>query len=285
MKKTQLGIIGGSGLTKLEGLKELSRHKFDTPFGSLDQEIIEAEIEGKEGVGRFFFLPRHGEGHRLSPSEINYRANIYAMKKLGVKNLLSLSAVGSLREEFAPRSFVLPSQFIDWTKGLRKRSFFDKGMVGHVSVAQPVNNDLQKLASNVLEELEISHHLGGSYVCIEGPQFSSRAESEIYRNFGASVIGMTNVPEVYLAKEAGLAYATVAMVTDYDCWKDEHCTLEEVLSVMKDNYNTAQNFLTKIVPRLFENPIKFERENEDCVVTSPSLLNATHKEILSVLQC
>ena len=205
------------------------------------------------------------------------------MKKLGVKTLVSISAVGSLKEEHAPGNFVLPSQFIDWTKGLRPRTFFGEGVVGHVSTAYPVERDLQERIAKILESTDIKFSLGGSYVCIEGPQFSSRAESEIYRGFGADIIGMTNVPEAYLAKEAGMAYSTVAMVTDYDCWKEEHCSVEEIMKVMKDNYTSAQKLLVKLIPSLATEPIEFTPENKYAVVTNPTLISKEQQEIIDTL--
>jgi 5'-methylthioadenosine phosphorylase len=240
---------------------------------------MEMEVAG----ARFYFLPRHGAGHAITPSEINYRANIFALKSLGVDTVVSISAVGSLQEQYAPRDFVLPDQFIDWTKGLRKRSFFDEGMVGHVSVAYPIEKGLQARIHNSCKRVGVKSHFGGSYVCIEGPQFSTRAESQIYRSFGASVIGMTNVPEAFLAKEAGIAYATVAMVTDYDCWKEEHCEVQEIMNVMKDNYLSAQKLIGDLIPELVNNPVVFLPENKFSVVTDSNKLTDRHKKILEVI--
>jgi 5'-methylthioadenosine phosphorylase len=275
----KLAVIGGSGLYKLDAIKVKNHIKVSTPFGDPSADIMECETEGIT----FYFLPRHGLGHRFTPSEVNYRANIFALKKLGVDTVISISAVGSLQEEFAPRSFVLVDQFIDWTKGLRKRSFFEDGIVGHVSAADPVEKSLQKRLYDACQRAGVKSHLGGSYICIEGPQFSTRAESKIYRSFGASVIGMTNVPEAFLAKEAGMAYATVAMVTDYDCWKDEHCTVQEIMDVMKSNYVSAQKFIVEAIPELSKNPLMFVKENQYAVMTDSSLLKNEHKEMLEVL--
>ncbi len=275
----KLGIIGGSGIYSMKSLKIIEEHEVKTPFGAPSDKIVEAEFEGQ----RVYFLPRHGRNHRFLPSEVNYRANIFALKSLGVNVLLSISAVGSLKEEFAPRCFVLPDQFIDWTKGKRERSFFGNGMVGHVSVAYPVEAQLRERAYNLLQELNIESYLGGAYVCIEGPQFSSRAESNVYRQLGAEIIGMTNVPEAYLAKEAGMAYATVAMVTDYDCWKEEHCSLEEILAVMKHNTEAAQKFVEKYILSLSKNPLEFEPENRQAVMTREEFLSDEHKQIIEVL--
>lgn len=276
---SSIGIIGGSGVYNIDVVKTLNKIKVETPFGRPSSEILELDVEGHA----CYFLPRHGEGHSISPSDINYRANIYAMKKLGVKTLVSISAVGSLKEEHAPGNFVLPSQFIDWTKGLRPRTFFGEGVVGHVSTAYPVERGLQERIAKVLQSTDIKFSLGGSYVCIEGPQFSSRAESEIYRGFGADIIGMTNVPEAYLAKEAGMAYSTVAMVTDYDCWKEEHCSVEEIMKVMKENYTSAQKLLVKLIPSLATEPIEFTPENKYAVVTNPTLISKEQQEIIDTL--
>ena len=230
------------------------------------------------------FLARHGEGHKISPSEINYRANIYALKTIGVNTVVSVSAVGSLKEEYAPEHFVLPSQFIDWTKGKRERTFFTDGVVGHVSNAYPIHSGLQEVISQALAQTDVEFHVGGTYICIEGPQFSTRAESELFRSFGADVIGMTNVPEAFLAKEAGMAYGAVSMVTDYDCWKEEHCTVEEIMKVMKNNYSSAQQFLLKLIPILSDSPIVITPDkNSYAIVTDPKLISSEHKKIHEVL--
>lgn len=275
----KVAVIGGSGIYKLDAIKIKNQIKVSTPFGAPSADIMEAEVEGAS----FYFLPRHGVGHHYTPSEVNYRANIFALKKLGVDTIVSISAVGSLQEEYAPRHFVVVDQFIDWTKGMRKRSFFENGMVGHVSTANPVESGLQKRLFDACQKAGVTSHFGGSYICIEGPQFSTRAESKIYRSFGASVIGMTNVPEAFLAKEAGMAYATVAMVTDYDCWKDEHCTVQEIMDVMKTNYVSAQKLVVQVIPDLVKNPIKFEPENRYAVITDPGLLGPAQREILDVV--
>lgn len=275
----KLAVIGGSGIYKLDSIKLIKEHIVETPFGSPSSKVMEMEVSGAS----FYFLPRHGIGHFITPSEVNYRANVFALKSLGVDTVVSISAVGSLQEQYAPRDFVLPDQFIDWTKGLRERTFFDRGMVGHVSTAYPIEKNLQSRIYEISQKAGVKTHFGGSYVCIEGPQFSTRAESQIYRSFGASVIGMTNVPEAYLAKEAGMAYATVAMVTDYDCWKEEHCEVQEIMSVMKDNYISAQKLVSELIPSLVSHPVSFQPENKFAVVTDPSLLTSEHKKILEVI--
>jgi len=275
----KIGIIGGSGIYKLDGVDLNAEHEVETPFGAPSDKVLELSVGGDS----FFFLPRHGRGHYLNPSEINYRANIYALKSLGVDTIVSISAVGSLKDDHAPGDFVLVDQFIDWTKGQRKRTFFEDGVVGHVSVAYPINQDLKSRIADVLEMTDIKFARTGSYVCIEGPQFSSRAESNIYRSFNSDVIGMTNVPEVYLAKEAGMAYATVAMVTDYDCWKDDHCTVDEIMKVMGGNYISAQKLIVKLIPSLTKNPIQFEAENKYAIVTNPELISAKNQTIIDTL--
>lgn len=278
-KLSKLAVIGGSGLYNLEELKLIKEHQVDTPFGHPSSAIKEFELDGHS----FYMLPRHGVGHFISPSEVNYRANIFALKKLGCNTIVSVSAVGSLKEEFPPGMFVLPDQFVDWTKGKRERSFFGEGVVGHVSTANPIEYGLRKLIAESCERSAVKFSLGGSYICIEGPQFSTRAESAIYRSFGCSVIGMTNVPEAYLAKEAGMAYATVAMVTDYDCWKEEHCTVEEILKVMNQNNISAQRLIKDLVPAMYKSNFSYGVENEYAVITDPKKVPDDKKPIIDVL--
>lgn len=279
MSQIKVAIIGGSGIYKLDAIKVKNKLTVETPFGNPSGEILECEIDGNA----FYFLPRHGVGHKITPSEVNYRANIFALKKLGVDTIVSISAVGSLKEEFAPKHFVVIDQFIDWTKGYRKRTFFDEGMVGHVSNADPIESSLQKRLYEACQRAGVTSHIGGTYICIEGPQFSTRAESKLYKSLGAGVIGMTNVPEAFLAKEAGMAYSTVAMVTDYDGWKEEHCTVQEIMEVMKSNYTFAQKFVVEAIPELVKNPISFVPENKYALMTGQELLSARHKEILEVV--
>lgn len=279
MSGIKIGIIGGSGVYKIEGIEVVREHKITTPFGDPSSEIIEAKLNGVS----FYFIPRHGKTHSFTPSDLNYRANIFALKELGVEYLISVSAVGSLKEEYPPGSFVIVDQFIDWTKGKRERTFFNNGFVGHVSVAEPVEKKLQEMIVEACKEVGVKHGSGGSYVCIEGPQFSTKAESNIYRSFGASVIGMTNVPESYLAKEAGMAYATIAMVTDYDCWKEEHCTLEEIMKVMAINNQQAHAVIKKLLPKLNANLFSFKKENTYAVLSRPEKLTVDQERALSVL--
>jgi len=275
----KIAVIGGSGVYAIDGIEFVKEHDVSTPFGKPSAPILEAKFKGVD----CFFLPRHGRHHEFLPHEVNYCANIYALKSLGVKYIISVSAVGSLKEELPPTHVVLPDQFIDWTKGLRRRSFFGEGIAGHVSTALPIELNLQKLFAQACAKLEVPFTKGGSYVCIEGPQFSSKAESAIYRSFGASVIGMTNVPESYLAKEAGIAYATIAMVTDYDCWKEEHCSVEEVMRVMKENNQTVHKILAEVLPMMGKNPPSFKEENKNAIMTSLEKLSQKQQKMIEVL--
>lgn len=280
MKKMgEIGIIGGSGVYQLEGIEIIKEHNMETPFGTTSSPVIEATLNG----AKFFFIPRHGKGHTILPHEVNYRANIFALKKLGVKYLISVSAVGSLKEELPPTTFVLVDNFIDWTKGQRKRTFFGDSIVAHVSTANPVDLKLQEMMVSSCEKAGLNFSKGGTYICIEGPQFSSKAESNLYRSFGASVIGMTNVPESYLAKEAGMAFATVAMVTDYDCWKEEHCNVEDIMKVMTTNNQNVQKVLNHLIPALDSNPFEFLEENKIGVMTPRDALSKEKAEILDIL--
>ena len=243
-----IGVIGGSGLYEMEGLTDIEHVVVDTPFGKPSDEYITGILEG----ARLVFLPRHGKGHRFLPSEVNYRANIYGMKKLGVGRIISVSAVGSMKEEIVPGHIVIPDQFIDRTKGIRKDTFFGEGVVAHVQFADPVCASL----SADLHEAAISEgataHKGGAYVCMEGPAFSTRAESHMYRSFGVSVIGMTNLTEAKLAREAEICYGVIALSTDYDCWHDAHedVSIEAVLSIIKSNVAMAKNIIRRTVKRI-----------------------------------
>jgi 5'-methylthioadenosine phosphorylase len=252
--KAEIGVIGGSGLYDIPGLENTAEYKIYTPYGDPSDKVIVGELEGR----KIAFLPRHGRGHRIPPHKVNYRANIWAMKKLGVKWLIAFSAVGSLKWDIWPGDFVVPDQFIDMTKGIRPSTFFDGGVVAHVSMADPFCEHLRKIileASKSIHGLRI--HAKGTYICIEGPRFSTRAESRIWRDvYKADIIGMTLVPEVTLACEAQLCYATVAMVTDYDVWAEKPVTAEEVIRTMEKNTEKARQLLPEIVRRLPAEPDK-----------------------------
>ena len=242
-----IGIIGGSGLYDMAGLGNVEWRAVEGPFGAPSDELMFAELDGQALV----FLPRHGRGHRIAPSEINFRANIDALKRSGVTEILSLSAVGSLREDLAPGDFVIVDQFIDRTFA-RVKSFFETGMVGHVSMADPVCRRLAGHIEAAAAKLGINAHRGGTYLVMEGPQFSTRAESELYRSWNCDVIGMTNMPEAKLAREAELCYATVAMVTDYDCWHPHHddVTVETIVKVLLENAEKGQALVRETAPML-----------------------------------
>ena len=242
-----VGIIGGSGLYEMDGLEDVRWVKVKTPFG----DPSDAYCVGRLGETRVIFLTRHGRGHRLSPSEINYRANIYGLKSLGARAVVSVSAVGSMRDEIRPLDLVIPDQFYDHTKR-RASTFFTDGIVGHVGIADPVCRELADLMEAAARESGARVHRGGTYLCIEGPQFSTRGESSIYRQWGVSVIGMTNMPEAKLAREAELCYATVALATDYDVWHPEHdaVTVEAVIANLIKNVATARDLLRRALPRI-----------------------------------
>jgi len=243
MVEKLLGVIGGSGLYSMNELNVIEKVSVDTPFGSPSEDVVIGELNGT----RMAFLPRHGVGHFIPPSEINFRANIFAMKKLGVEQIVSVSAVGSMKEKLQPGHFSIPHQFIDRTTR-RISTFFTTGMVGHVALADPVCLATAAVLSLAAHKVNAIVHDGGTYVCIEGPQFSTRAESNVYRQWDVDVIGMTNATEAKLAREASICYATLALVTDYDCWKEEEepVTVEAVLAIMHKNVEAAQQVLKKL---------------------------------------
>ena len=242
-----IGIIGGSGLYDIDGLENVEWRKTESSFGKPSDELMFAELGGQ----RLVFLPRHGRGHRIPPSELNFRANIDAMKRVGVTEILSLSAVGSLREDLPPGTFVIVDQFIDRTFA-REKSFFGTGLVAHVSMAEPVCSRLGDVLASACTQAGVEVVRGGSYLAMEGPQFSSRAESELYRQWGCAVIGMTNMPEAKLAREAEMCYATVAMVTDFDCWHPEHddVTVETIIQVLMGNADKGRDLVRATIPLL-----------------------------------
>lgn len=254
MAEAKIGIIGGSGLYKMEALKDVEEVQVSTPFGSPSDALIVGTLAGNSVA----FLARHGRNHTLLPSEVPYRANIYAMKQLGVEYIISASAVGSLKAEAKPLDMVVPDQFIDRTKN-RVSTFFGEGIVAHIAFADPVCSQLAKVLIDAVASLnltDVTLHRGGTYVCMEGPAFSTKSESHLYRSWDATVIGMTNLPEAKLAREAEIAYATLALVTDYDCWHPDHdsVTVEMVIANLQRNATNAQKVIQETVKRLSENP-------------------------------
>ncbi len=245
--KRRIGIMGGSGLYEMEGLKDIESNEVKTPFGDPSDEIITGTLKG---VG-LAFLPRHGKGHRILPSEINYRANVYALKLLGVDTIIGLSAVGSMKDEIKPGDLVVPHQFIDRTRG-RSSTFFGDGIVAHIPFADPVCLSLADLLAESVQAEGVTVHRGGTYICMEGPQFSTRAESNLYRSWGVDVIGMTNIPEAKLAREAEICYSTVALATDYDCWHEteEDVSVEAILQIMRHNVEAARKVIARAVGQM-----------------------------------
>jgi 5'-methylthioadenosine phosphorylase len=264
------GVVGGSGVYELDGLEDARWEKVESPFGAPSDALLRGRLGGVEVV----FLPRHGRGHRIPPSEIDYRANIDALKRAGVTDLVSVSACGSLREALAPGTFVLVDQFVDRTVA-RPRSFFGTGLVAHVSMAQPVCPRLHDALEAAAAERGIPLRRGGTYLAMEGPQFSSRAESELYRRWGCDVIGMTNMPEAKLAREAELCYASVAMVTDYDCWHphEEAVAVADILAVLTSNADRGRALVAGLAPRLAGRPVPCphgcDRSLDAAIITAP----------------
>ncbi len=247
-----IGVIGGSGLYQMEELRDATKHKVDTPFGSPSDALVGGKLSGRQ----VYFLPRHGQGHRILPHEINYRANIYALRSLNVRWIISVAAVGSLQEKYAPRDVVLPSQFYDRTSQRAVHTFFGGGIVAHVGFADPISANLRNLLAESARSLGVTVHNGGVYVNMDGPAFSTRAESEFNHRNGFDVIAMTNLPEAKLAREAEIAFVTMAMVTDYDCWKveEEPVSAETVLSHLTANAETARKVIVDVIPRLPNEP-------------------------------
>jgi 5'-methylthioadenosine phosphorylase len=269
-ERAEIGIIGGTGLYQMDGFTDVREVAVPTPFGPPSDSVMVGSLEGR----RVAFLPRHGRGHRILPHELNFRANVFAMKALGVEWILSVSAVGSLKERYEPLHVVVPDQFIDRTQQ-RKSTFFGNGLVAHVAFAHPFCRNLSKVMAEACAEAGATHHVGGTYVCMEGPQFSTLAESELYRSWGADLIGMTNLQEAKLAREAEICFATLAMVTDYDCWHPDHdaVTAEQILGVLGKNAETARKVLRAAVRRL---PIPRDCECASALkyalVTAPDLV-------------
>ncbi len=260
----KLAIIGGSGLYNIDGIKDEKWITVKTPWGEPSDQILEAKIYNKQ----IFFLPRHSRGHKINPSNINFRANIDALKQLGVTDILSVSAVGSLKEELEPGKFVLVDQFIDRTFA-RVKTFFDKEIVAHVSMAKPVSPGLIRACEATLKKINLKYQVGGTYLVMEGPQFSSLAESKLYRSWGCDVIGMTNMPEAKLAREAEIRYASVAMVTDYDCWHEDHddVSVDQVIKTLIGNADNARKMIVEVV-KSFEEHIDPKDPAINCLDTA-----------------
>ena len=271
MKKRKLGIIGGSGLYKMDGFQKTKWKKIKTSWGKPSDEILIAKL-GKEEI---YFIPRHSRGHKINPTNINFRANIDAMKQLGVTDIISVSAVGSLKEDLNPGKFVIVDQFIDRTFS-RVKTFFDEEIVAHVSMAKPTSSGLSKCCESALKKLNINHQTGGTYVVMEGPQFSTLAESNLYRSWNADVIGMTNMPEAKLAREAEIRYCTVAMVTDYDCWHPDHDEVDVamVIQTLQKNASNAQNMIKEVIKTFKDFSIDKDPANnclDTAIITDPKL--------------
>jgi 5'-methylthioadenosine phosphorylase len=270
MQRAQIGIIGGSGLYDMPGVTDRDEANITTPFGEPSAPYLLGTLRGK----RVAFLARHGGGHRVSPSELNFRANIFGMKTLGVEFILSASAVGSLKEEYKPADIVIPDQFFDRTKG-RPSSFFGRGLVGHVGFAHPFCKILSGIAYESGATSGATIHKGGTYVCMEGPQFSTLAESKLYRSWGMDIIGMTNLQEAKLAREAEICYTTIALVTDYDCWHPDHdsVTVEMVMSTLSKNAATAQQIIAGAVERLpYERTCECASALKYALITPPEMV-------------
>jgi len=241
-----IGVIGGSGLYELEGLENVRTEKVNTPFGDPSDELVTGALGNVEMV----FLPRHGRGHRILPTELPFRANIWAMKKMGVERIISVSAVGSLKEQIEPGHAVIVDQFIDRTRGTRESTFFGNGCVAHITFADPTCRYLGDMLFEAARAIGWTAHKGGAYICMEGPQFSTRAESRLYRLWGAEVIGMTNLQEAKLAREAEICYATLALATDYDCWHEEDVTIEQVMATMASNIEKSKAAIKAVIPKI-----------------------------------
>jgi len=285
MAKAILGVIGGSGVYDLPGLTERREERVASPWGEPSDHLLFGRISGTELV----FLPRHGRGHRYSPSDINYRANIDALKRIGVTDILSLSACGSLREDLPPGHFVVVDQFIDRTFA-REKSFFGEGLVAHVSMAHPTCGRLAEAVHACAQEAKFPVKLGGTYLVMEGPQFSSLAESNLYRSWGCDVIGMTNMPEAKLAREAEICYVTVAMVTDFDCWHPDHDHVQvaDIVRVLTDNAELAKQLVTMMAPRLRDKrpvpcPKGCDHALEFALITAPEKRSAAMKQKLEAV--
>lgn len=278
----RIGIIGGSGLYKIEGIKNVKEIAVTTPFGKPSDKFITGNLEGKEVV----FLPRHGLGHRISPSEINYRANIYGMKKLGAERIISVTACGSLKEELKPLDFVVVDQFVDRTNHSRNMTFFEGGIVAHIVFAHPVCQDFAKIVYDAGRKLNLNMHNGGTYINMEGPAFSTLAESNLYRSWGMDVIGMTNMPEAKLAREAEICYSTLACVTDYDCWHPQHesVTLDMIIQNLLKNVENAKRIISEVIKNTgTERHCACKDNLKYAIITDKKLIPAKVKEDLDII--
>lgn len=281
MRKGRIGVIGGSGLYAMAALENVSEERVETPFGAPSDAFILGTLGDREMV----FLPRHGRGHRIPPSAINFRANLYGMKALGVEWVISVSAVGSMREDIHPGDVVIPDQFFDRTRS-RVSTFFDADVVAHIAFADPVCGVMAQALQQAVATAGAAVHVGGTYLCIEGPQFSTRAESEIYRQWGVDVIGMTNLPEARLAREAELCYATLALCTDYDCWHDSASDVDigAILEVLRRNVQLAQDVIAHTVPALQgERACPCSTALQYALITDPAMIPAAARERLQLL--
>ena len=271
MKKRKLGIIGGSGLYKMEGFESVKWKKIKTVWGKPSDDIMTAKLNGVD----ICFLPRHSRGHKINPTNINFRANIDSMKQLGVTDIISVSAVGSLKESLSPGTFVIVDQFIDRTFS-RNKTFFDEEIVAHVSMAKPTSKSLGQCCESALKKFNINYQMGGTYVVMEGPQFSTLAESNLYRSWNADVIGMTNMPEAKLAREAEIRYCSIAMVTDYDCWHPEHeeVDVSMVIKTLQNNAANAQNMVKEVIKTFKDFSADKDPANnclDTAIITDPKL--------------
>jgi 5'-methylthioadenosine phosphorylase len=279
MNDATIGIIGGSGLYAIDGLTDVSERTIGTPYGATSDAIVVGTLRGK----RVAFLPRHGRGHRINPTQVPYRANIHALKTLGVERIVSVNAVGSLREEIAPMDIVIPNQLIDRTRH-RADTFFDDGIVAHVSFAEPFCPEMQRVIDAAARTTGARIHTGGTYVVMEGPQFSTRAESELYRSWGAAVIGMTALPEAKLAREAEICYSVVAFVTDYDCWHPNHdsVTTEMIIGNLVKGADTARAIVSRVVESLpAQRSCRCGAALCDAIVTAPKLVPQSTRDRLA----
>jgi len=277
----KIGVIGGSGLYELGGLKKIEEISLDTPYGTPSDKFFISALDGKEVV----FLSRHGKHHQINPSRINYRANIYGMKKLGVERMISISACGSLKEEYKPLDFLIPTQFVDRTNQARKCTFFDEGITAHIGFAHPVCENLARVLKQAAENSKITTHYGGTYINIEGPQFSTLAESNLYRSWGMDIIGMTNMAEARLAREAEICYVSLAAVTDYDCWHQSHesVTVEEILSNLKKNVTSSKTLLKEFISLVGDESCSCQQALKNAIVTRPEFIPQETRKKLDII--